>query len=310
MGFQDRDYSNNRVSFAQERNNLILLIAINVVVFVIMIFIRAVYALNYSPSSVAAEQFNDRVVSWFSLPADLGKLASKPWTVITHMFVHIDVWHVLGNMLWLWVFGFILHQLTGNRKIIPIYLYGGLMGALAYLLAQNLLPGLRPLVEISTALGASAGVMAVAVAVTVLSPGYRMFTMLNGGIPIWIITTVYLIIDLATLPTGNTGGHIAHLAGGLAGFLFILAYRRGYDAGGWINRFFDWCVNLFNPEKPARGREIKKELFYKANKDPYQRTPNLTEKRVDEILDKINQKGFESLSDEEKDLLKRASRES
>ena len=310
MGFYDRDYTNSRVSFAQERNNLILLIAINIVVFVIMIFIRAVYSLNYSPSSMAALQFNDGVVSWFSLPADLGQWVKKPWTLLTHMFLHIDVWHILGNMLWLWVFGYILHDLTGNRKIIPIYLYGGLAGALAFVAAQNLLPGLRPELAQSTALGASAGVMAVAVAVTTLSPGYRMFTMINGGIPIWIVTTFYLIIDLAFLPTSNTGGHIAHLAGGLAGFLFIVAYQRGVDAGGWMNRSFDWIVNLFNPEKPAKGKSIKQELFYKSQAAPYKRTPNITEKRVDEILDKINQKGLEALSDEEKELLERAARES
>ncbi len=308
MGYQEREYQ-KKLSLAQERNNLIMLIAINVVLFVILIFIRAVYALQYSDSALAATNYNNNVVSWFSLPADMSQWVQKPWTLLTHMFVHVDVWHILGNMLWLWVFGYILHDLTGNRKIIPIYLYGGLLGALAYVLAFNFVPGLVPRLEGSTALGASAGVMAVAAAVTTLAPGYRLFPMLNGGIPIWVVTVIYLIIDLAFIPGGNSGGHIAHLAGALAGFLFILAYQRGYDAGGWMNRFFDWCSNLFNPEKPAKGKDIKKELFYKTATRPYTRTPNITEQRIDEILDKINQKGFHSLSDEEKELLKRAAKD-
>ncbi|MBP7554789.1 MAG: rhomboid family intramembrane serine protease [Chitinophagaceae bacterium] len=308
MGIQDREYD-RRLSLAQERNSLITLIAINLVVFVILIFIRAILSVQYGSLEAGTAKFQGSVVPWFSLPADLSKLATRPWTVLTHMFTHIDVWHILGNMIWLWVFGFILHDLTGNKKIIPIYLYGGLAGALAYLLFYNLAPGMHDFLSGNVALGASAGVMAVAVAVTTISPGYRIFTMLNGGFPIWILTVIYLLIDLASVGGYNSGGHIAHLAGALAGFLFVFFYQRGYDGGAWINRFFDWCHNLFNPEKPSRKTDIKQELFYKATTKPYKRTPNITEQRIDEILDKISQKGIEALTDEEKELLKRASKE-
>ncbi|MCR6722289.1 MAG: rhomboid family intramembrane serine protease [Chitinophagaceae bacterium] len=196
MGYTEREYQ-QRLSLAQERNNLIMLIAVNVVLFVILIFIRAVYALQNPDSAIASAKFDANVVSWFSLPADLGQWLQKPWTIITYMFVHVDVWHILGNMLWLWVFGFILHDLTGNRKIIPIYLYGGLLGGIAYMAAYNLLPGLISNVTSAQMIGASGGVMAVAVAVTTLAPGYRLFPLLNGGIPVWVITGIYLIIDLA-----------------------------------------------------------------------------------------------------------------
>jgi hypothetical protein len=223
------------------------------------------------------------------------------------MFLHDGLWHVFGNMLWLWMFGYIFQDLTGNRKIFPVFFYGGMAGALAFVLAYNFLPGLKPFMPNQFALGASAGVMAIAVATTVVAPGYRIFPMLNGGIPLWVITAIYLIIDLATIPGDNPGGHIAHLAGALGGFLFIYAFRRGYDWGAWINNFFDWVSNLFNPDKPKRAKVIKSELFYKSGKQPFTKTPNVTEQRVDEILDKISQKGYQSLTEEEKDLLKRAS---
>jgi hypothetical protein len=226
------------------------------------------------------------------------------------MFVHTVLWHIFGNMLWLWMFGYILQDLTGNRKIFPVFLYGALGGALAFVLAYNLAPGLRAAVHVQTALGASAGIMAIAVAATFISPGYRIFPMLAGGIPLWIITGIYLIIDLATIPGGNTGGHIAHLAGAFTGFLFMFSFRRGYDWGEWMNNFWDWFTNLFNPDKPKKGVLVKQELFYKSTAKPFKKTPNVTEQRINEILDKINQKGFSSLSDEEKDLLKRASQES
>ncbi len=308
MAYSEKEYKKN-ITLGQSNNALVLLIAINLVVFVIFAFINAVYHLRAENSKEAAILFHNNVLNWFTLPADLDKIAAKPWTILTHMFLHEDVWHIFGNMLWLWVFGYILQDMTGNRKIFPIFLYGALAGALAFVLACNLLPALKPHVANTTALGASAGVMAIAMATTVLSPGYRIFPMLNGGIPIWVLTGIYVIIDLATIPESNAGGHIAHLAGSLTGFLFIYSYQRGYDWGGWMNNFFDWVNNLFNPEKPKKNKLIKQELFYKSPTQPYKKTPNVTAQRVDEILDKINQKGYASLTEEEKELLKRASKE-
>jgi hypothetical protein len=151
--------------------------------------------------------------------------------------------------------------------------------------------------------------MAIAVAATFIAPGYRIFPMLMGGIPLWVITSLYVIIDLATIPISNPGGHIAHLGGAATGFLFMYSFRRGYDWGEWMNNFWEWFTNLFNPDKPKKNKLIKDELFYKSSAKPYKKTPNVTEQRINEILDKISQKGFTSLTEEEKDLLKRASQD-
>lgn len=312
MAYHEQEYR-KRLSLAQAKNALITLIAINLVMFVILAFIYAIYYLQYSvpgsPSGSVAELFNSRVLKWFALPADTHELIRRPWTLLTHMFVHTDVWHIVGNMLWLWLFGYILQDLTGNRKIFPIYIYGALAGAVAFILAYNFLPALKPALHVQSAIGASAGVMAIAAAVTTIAPGFRIFPMLNGGIPIWVITILYLVIDLATIPQGNPGGHIAHLAGALTGFLFVYSFRRGYDWSGWMNRAYDWVNDLFDPDKPKKGRNIKQELFYKSRTRPYKKTANVTAQRVDEILDKINLKGYNSLTEEEKELLDRASRE-
>ncbi|HZI00568.1 MAG TPA: DUF6576 domain-containing protein, partial [Flavisolibacter sp.] len=79
--------------------------------------------------------------------------------------------------------------------------------------------------------------------------------------------------------------------------------------GAWINNFFDWVNNLFNPDKPKKGKVVKSQLFYKATVKPFTKTPLVTQQRIDELLDKINQKGYQSLSEEEKEFLKRASAE-
>lgn len=299
----------HRLSIGQDGNALTMLIAINLIVFVMLAFIKVVYF--FSSGDEGAILFEKNIFDWVTLPASVHVFFTRPWTLITHMFVHdtTSVWHILGNLLWLWAFGYILQDLTGNRKIIPIFFYGAVAGAVAYMLAYNIIPPLKEHLSYARAFGASAGIMAIAIATTTLAPGYRIFTMLNGGIPIWVITVLYLIIDLATIPQSNPGGHIAHIAGGAMGFVFMSMLRRGRDWGLWMNNFYDWVNNLFNPDKPKKGKVVKSQLFYKSKVQPFKKTPLITQQKIDEILDKINQRGYQSLSEDEREVLKRASKE-
>ncbi|MDP4263556.1 MAG: rhomboid family intramembrane serine protease [Bacteroidota bacterium] len=306
MAYREKEYK-RRLLTGQDNNALIILIAIHLVVFVIFFFIKTMMNLQHEKEQELTQVFNERILSWAVLPASIHKIGSRPWTILTYMFTHDGFWNLLTNMLWLWGFGRILQDLTGNRKIFPVFLYGALAGAIAFVLTYNLLDSLRDQLPVAFLPGASAGVMAIAIATTAVAPGYRLFPMLNGGIPLWILTAIYVIIDLSAIPGRNPAFYAAHLAGGFTGFLFMYSYRRGHDWGNWINNFFDWVTNLFNPDKPRKGKDIKQELFYRSPGQPYKKTPNVTEQRIDEILDKISQKGFNSLSEEEKDLLKRAS---
>jgi len=299
----------HQLSIGQDGNALTMLIAINLVVFVFLAFVKVIY--YFSEGSDGTLSFESNFFHWLTLPASFNAFLSRPWTLVTHMFVHdmTNVWHILGNMLWLWAFGYILQDLSGNRKIIPVFIYGALAGAIAYMLSFNFIPALKDHLPTAQAYGASAGIMAIAIAATTLAPNYRIFTMLNGGIPIWVVTVLYMIIDLATIPEANPGGHIAHIAGGLMGFGFTALLRRGHDWSEWMNNFYDWVSNLFDPDKPKKGRSVKSQLFYKATVEPFRKTSTITQQKIDEILDKINQKGYHTLSEDEKEILKRASQE-
>jgi membrane associated rhomboid family serine protease len=307
MSYYEKKYK-RRLSLNQSGNALVMLIAINLVFFVLFAFVNVFYYFTYTQPAADTKFYND-VYTNLALPASLNEFVKKPWTLITHMFYHYGVWHIITNMLWLWAFGYILQDLTGNKKIIPIYIYGGLAGAIAFVAAFHLVPSLKQHIDSANAVGASAGIMAVAVATTMIAPGYRIFPMLNGGVPLWVLTMIFVIIDLATIPGANSGGHIAHIAGALMGFIFIYLFRKGYDLSEWMNNLFDWFSNLFNPDKPSQRKKIRHELFYKAGTQPYKKTPNLTQQKIDEILDKINQKGYNHLTEEEKELLERASKE-
>ena len=307
MTFSEKQYK-QRITLGQSGNALMMLIAICLILFVGLAFMKAVWYFRF-PKETALPLFNKNLLGWFALQADGDRLLSKPWTILTYMFVHDNVWKVFANMLWLWCFGYIMQDMTGNRKIVPIFIYGGLAGGVAFILAYNFVPSLQSQLPFASTLGASAGVMAVAVATTLVAPGYKIFPMIGGGIPLWVLTALYAISDLATVSISDTGNLIAHLAGAFTGFLFVVFLRRGYDWSEWMSNFFDWVANLFNPDKPKKGKSIKEELFYKTSSAPYTKTPNVTQQRVDDILDKINQHGYNSLTDEEKDLLKRASKE-
>lgn len=308
MGESDRysDYKKprTRLTLGQEGNALVSLLALNIIFFLLLLTIKVIYFIFESPELA----FQTQVVQYFEMPAQLTKFSERPWTILTYMFSHTEVMHILSNMLWLWAFGYILQELTGNRKLIPIYIYGGLAGAVVFILSSYLLPPLRPLIGGATLFGGNAAVMAIAVATTTLVPGYRFFRNLNGGIPIWVLTLIYVLIDFAGVATMSAAYSLSHLGGGIAGFLFIYLLRRGKDGSIWMNNFYNWFMNLFNPNKNEPS--AKERVFYNSDgRIPYRKTANLTQQRIDEILDKINQNGYHFLTDEEKNILKRASEE-
>ncbi len=307
MTYTEKQYK-QKITLGQHGNTLMMLIGICLIMFVGLAFMKAVWFFRF-PKELAPSLFTKNVLGLFAIPADGNSLLYRPWTIITHFFVHDNVWKVFANMLWLWCFGYILQELTGNKKIVPLFIYGGIAGGIAFMLAYNFIPSLQAQLPYATAVGASAGVMAVVIATTLLSPFYKLFPMIGGGIPLWVLTALYLISDLATVSISDTGNLVVHLTGALTGVLFVLFLRKGYDWSKWMSNFFEWINNLFNPDKPGKGKNIKEELFYKTSTAPYKKTANVTQQRVDEILDKINQHGYNFLTPEEKDLLKRASDE-
>ncbi|MBL0267923.1 MAG: rhomboid family intramembrane serine protease [Chitinophagaceae bacterium] len=311
MNYKEQRYR-QRVMAGKTSNDLMLLMAICLLVFVGLAFMKAVWFFNYADDKdLARALFAKNVLGLFTMPADLSQLGGKPWAPITSMFVveNNDVWKVFSNMFWLWSFGFILQDLTGGKKIIPVFLYGAFGGIIAFVLAYLLVPSLRDYQPIATLGAVPCGVMAVAVVTTLTSPGYRLFPMIAGGIPLWVLTVLYLISSFATVSISDSGMLITLAAAALTGLLFVFSLRRGYDWSEWMNRFFYWFNNLFNPDKPARGKQTKDELFYNATTIPFNKTAKLTQERVDLLLDKINQQGYGSLTEEEKELLKRASEE-
>jgi membrane associated rhomboid family serine protease len=308
MGVMEQNRRNS-IKLGQDNNALTWLIIINAVVFVIINFIKIIYYFSDIPVD---QFFYKQVLDWFTLPAEASKFAERPWTLLTYMFTHEGVWHLISSLLWLWGFGYIMQDMTGNNKLIPVYLYGGAAGAILFIVMANVLPSLKNSMEgVQPLIGAGASVMAVAIATTTLAPHYKIFPMINGGIPLWVLTLVFVAINFGSI-AGSTNGTpllLAQLGGAGIGYVFVRQLRRGNDWSTWMNNFVRWVDDLFNPEKKHKKPAPKQQHFYKATKKPYEKTPHITQQKLDEILDKINQKGYHFLTDEEKDFLKKASQD-
>src|SRR5690349_3943466 len=123
MGESDRyiDRRFRKIRLGDDNNALMALIGINALLFVCFGLIQVIYYISKSPQAA----FQYEILRWFIVPAKLSSIATRPWTVLTYMFVHVGFFFTLINMAWLWVFGSILQDLSGNSKIIPVYLYGG-----------------------------------------------------------------------------------------------------------------------------------------------------------------------------------------
>lgn len=240
-------------------------------------------------------------IKYFVLPANTDVLTYRPWTAVSYMFLHEDFLHILFNMLWLWWFGKIFIQYLGNRKILPVYLIGGLAGALFFILAFNIFPVYERVLDQSFALGASASVIAIVIAISLYKPDLSLNLMFLGSVKLKYIALVTIIIDVLSIPSMNSGGHIAHLGGAAFGAIYALQIRKGKNIMKWFESLIEWVVN------PKPRMRVKKPTYKKKAKDlkdeDYNFEKNKHQAEIDRILDKISKSGYESLNREEKEKL-------
>ncbi|MFN8241794.1 MAG: rhomboid family intramembrane serine protease [Bacteroidales bacterium] len=278
-------------------NSLIRLIYINIGVFLLLTIAGIIGFLLVNPAIL------DETTRLLSVPSSLNVLLVRPWTVITYMFTHREVLHILVNLLWLYWFGKIFLEYFDQKKLVALYLLGGLSGALVYVLSYNIFPVFATEVEKSIPLlGASASVMAIVIAIAAYVPDYTVSLFLFGRVKIKYIALVIFILTSILDFSVNSGGKLAHIGGALFGYLYTLNYRRGKDMGKWINRILDSIATLLKPSK-------KMKVTYRRQADDYEYNRKKTEHQaeINKILDKISKGGYDSLTKSEKDMLFRES---
>jgi membrane associated rhomboid family serine protease len=318
-------------SFGNMINRIII---VNVAVFLVVNILWMIFSVAAGHAQSPAFR---TLIQWFSGSSDWWHMLTRPWTLITYMFLHEGFFHLLWNMLYLFWFGRIFGDLLGDRRVLPLYLMGGIAGFLAYFIAFNVgdfgSGG-------SYIIGASGAVFCILTATGIFAPDYAIRLFFLGNIRLKYIVFFAIMVQIIGLGSlDNIGGTFAHIGGIVMGILFSFYLRRGSDLTEPVQNTLDWIQrkwdNLLAPSKEHpkpgpraayRGGRSVKETAAKirpsfmrkaggsapaggAKSDNTPRSGMTHQEQLDAILDKIKDKGYNSLTKEEKDFLFRASNE-
>ena len=275
-------------------SSLIKLIFINVGVF-LLLRLMGVLLMLFNVDSMP-------LLHTVQMPSSPLLLLSRPWALVTYMFVHYDLLHILFNMLWLYWFGEMFLRYFSDKQLVGLYLLGGLGGALLYLLSYNLFPYFEPMARNSWLMGASASVLAIVVAMAFYIPDYKINLLFLGAVSLKYIALFTVLLDLLSITSSNAGGHIAHLGGALIGYLFVVRLRKGKDLTSPINRVLDKLVTLFKA-KPRMRVKVNEHYRRPETDMEYRERKKKEMEEIDRILDKVRKSGYEHLSAGEKKRL-------
>ncbi len=233
---------------------------------------------------------------WLGLYSYNNQLITKPWTVISYMFLHASFLHLLFNMLVLHFSGKLFLTYFTGRQLFGVYILGGIFAGIVFIMLYYIL-GIH-----SVLVGASGAIMAILIATAAYAPYMLLRIPLIGTVKLWQVAFVIVLLDLIQLPMNNGGGHLAHLGGAFFGFLYVKLLQKGTDLSKGISKLQDVLEGIISPKKKTPFKKVHKNkntIFTNASTD-------MNQKKIDDILDKISKSGYDSLSKEEKEFLFKA----
>ncbi|WP_316831374.1 rhomboid family intramembrane serine protease [Pedobacter aquatilis] len=267
-------------------NPIFFYIGVNTIIFLLTAFVALFSFLTKSGFPVF-----DLVRNYLGLPAVFSLFPERFYTVFTYMFFHDDFFHLFFNMIGLFWFGQIFMNFLKSRQFHFVFITGGLAGALFFIIGLNIFPVFSGNLQGVTVIGASGAVMAIIVATATLVPNYALYLMFLGEVKIKYLALAYFILDILALGNINAGGSFAHIGGAVLGFTYIKMLQNGRD---WSKLF----------EKKPKLKVVKNEQPIK--KPTFK---GISQKEVDEILDKISKSGYDKLTASEKEKLFKASKD-
>ena len=259
--------------------------------------LAVIYFLIEAFSKTAIAEIN----YWLLLSSSPSELIFKPWTLLTYAFFHGGLMHLIFNLLILNFSARLFLTFFTQKQFLGLYILAAIFSGLIFVLTYFLFGNAGVLI------GASGAIMAVMIASATYAPLYQLRLLLIGNVKLWHIAAVFLLLDLIQLPTNNMGGHIAHLGGAFFGFLFIKLLQNGTDLSLIVTNIINFFANIFKPKKGTPFKKVHKNPI-----QPQQKTASKivvkdkTQQQIDEILDKISQSGYDSLTKDEKEFLFRA----
>lgn len=278
----------------------IRLIFINAVIFLAIILGVGISRLTKDESHT----MENILVQIFTLPSSFRGLLMQPWGWVTSIFAHFDFFHFLLNMLMLYFFGQIFQQFFTSRRLLHLYVVGGLAGGLVEIIAHEVFPIYETQDFI---LGASGSLMAVMVAMAVYRPRLQINLFGILPIPLFVLALIYLAADLAQLGTGDGVAHFAHFGGALIGWLSVVNLHKSSNiinmSETFGQRFMAFFSNLFKPKTRMKVERGGSNPRMKKTDEEYNMDAKARQQKIDAILDKISKSGYESLTKAEKEFL-------
>jgi membrane associated rhomboid family serine protease len=241
-------------------------------------------------------------LNFVSISSVINDLIWKPWSIVSYSFFHSGILHLIFNMLMLYYVGRLFITFFTQKQLLGVYIVGAIFSGAIFIISYAFLPALT---SISTQMiGASGSVMAILFATTAYQPymEVRLFGVFK--MKLWHIAFIIIFFDLIQLPLENTGGHLAHIGGAVFGYIYIVLLKRGTDMTSGVKALLDFFANLFNSKSSTKFKKVyvnpKKPVVKRESKIV---TKDKTQQQIDEILDKISQSGYDSLTKDEKEFL-------
>jgi membrane associated rhomboid family serine protease len=240
---------------------------------------------------------------WLALSSDTTVFIQNPWTLFTYAFFHNGFLHLFFNMLVLNFTNRLFLTYFTAKQYMVVYVMSALFAGICFIASYFLLG------KSSQIIGASGAIMGLLMAVTTYNPLLQIRLLLIGYVKLWHITAVFILLDLMQIQLENTGGHIAHLSGALFGFAFMYLLKKGFDLSKMYYNTQDGFVQLFKAKQKTPFKKVHvnktKVTKIKASRIVLK---DKTQQQIDEILDKISQSGYDSLTAEEKEFLFKSSK--
>lgn len=275
-----------RTGFRQS-STLMKIVWINVAIFVLLRLAAIVCVFSGRPDYI------DVILAQVELPSSPALFITRPWTLVTYMFAQYDLLHIVFNMLWLYWFGTMFMMTSSSRRLLTLYICGGLSGAVLFMAGYMALPMFHG--SYGSLIGSSASVIAIVTAVAILMPRFKMHLLLIGSVSVKWIAIVTIVLVLIGVIGSNAGGEIAHIGGVIAGVLYALWMKRSHGVAGRYTRRSPTPHSSYGTTTSDRPESSKG--LSRSERD-----------QLDTILDKIKKSGYSSLTPEERDRLFSVSR--
>jgi membrane associated rhomboid family serine protease len=258
------------------------IITLNVAVFIVQIILQ-----------IVSTAYGNALIQAFAFYPDWQTALFQPWRMISYMFLHGGAFHLLFNMLWLWWMGRAVEESLGPRTFTVIYFGAGLGGALFDVIAAPLL-GFNPVI------GASGAVYGIMVSFAMLFPQMPIMLFLLPPIQARYVVAGLIGLDMLFLGSSDGTARIVHLAGAGVGYLLIKAQRQGSDLSQWILPIEQFWYRIKGAYKKKQSSPQNDNMYSVSDVEIVDESD---QSELDEILEKISEKGYDGLTQKEKKKL-------